>query len=278
MLSFKKTSFIFLFLSYSCATSQDKNIECEFPYIKFSKEQLSKRASWRPELFSDVNHHDPKNFSYIIHKIDKTHRLKERIPEESWTYKILENPETIQQSLLVSGSVVSQDHLASAFAPESRVGFMLSASCDLIGPAFSKDMLSQRPRNLSEAPEVWGRLARRFPKVLTPQDILSELKGSYYYNEVTMIGTHPADSSHKIKIAALLIECGADKNDLHHGTMAKWSGQEKDLDQCLDGYRPKKQVLPLLKKIAKKYPVMLKKTLDHHQYDLLDKRNILYPD
>lgn len=269
---------LLLFFLGCTLVPQKKHHPCSFPYIDYSAEALKIRQSWKPENFTLIQMHNPDDFIYIVHKIDKNYRLKKEIPEDSWTYKILKDPNVLTGSLFVSGSVITQDHLATAFAPESRVGFVLSSECHLVGPAFYKDMLSQRPKDLSDAPHAWKNLRRRFPEDLTPADITTQLKGTWYYNEVTMIGTDPSDEKRKIKIEALMIECPQNMKKLHLGTAALWSGKEDDIKQCLEGYAPREQVLPLVLELSRKYPILLKAALPGHDYDLFDKRNMLYPD
>jgi hypothetical protein len=266
----RKVFFFFIIFIFSCAVKPKHQHPCTFPYIEYSEEDLKTREAWLSTSFSRIQHHDPQKFKYIIHKIDAAHRLEKNIPEDSWTIKILKDPEILKESIFISASVISEEHLVTAFTPGSRIGFILSQSCDLIGPSYYKDMFSIRPQSPQQAREHWQMLHERFSKILTPHDLVTKYKGSEYFNEVTMIGTHPSRPKEKLKIEALVVECLKTKVNLHQGTAMIWSGRDEDLVNCLDGYSHTNQVLPFLKNLSKNYPVLLKSTLDNHQFDLFD--------
>ncbi len=273
-LCMKSFSLLMLSFLFSCSTSKPQSLhECSFPYIKYSDKELKIRETWKSSYFSSISNHNPKDFIYIIHKIDKNYRRRSQIPTDSWSYKILQDPELLSQSLLVSGSIITQDHLATAFAPESRVGFVLSSECNLIGPSYFQDMLSTRPKSLTEAPQVWQDLRTKFPENFSPKDLVTEMRGTPYYNEVTMLGRYPSAPRNKISIEAVLVECSQEKVHLHQGTAALWSGLRSDMEECLEGYAPKNHTIPFLIELSKKYPVLLKAALPSHKYELLNKRN-----
>jgi hypothetical protein len=266
-----KFSFFLIIIFISCTLKPKHQHPCTFPYIDYSEEELKKREAWLSNSFSKIQQHDPKKFKYIVHKIDAAHRLEKNIPEDSWTIKILKNPDILKESIFISASVISEEHLVTAFTPGSRIGFILSQSCELIGPSYYKDMFSIRPQSPNQAREHWQMLYERFSKILTPQDLVTKYKGSEYFNEVTMIGTHPFRPKEKLKIEALVVECLKTKFSLHQGTAMIWSGRDEDLVNCLDGYPHTKQLLPFLKTLSKNYPVLLKSTLDNHRFDLFDR-------
>jgi hypothetical protein len=156
--------------------------------------------TWSPDHFTDPANFDPKNFTFIYTSIAAWNWGY--IESNSFTYKIMADPNFIAQNSKISASVIS-DNNRHTFNGEIGLildvpisNFIFTANSDVGSPAADANM----PLN------DFYQLMRGFLRVKGSLNTLSNIMShsNTVYNEIGLMGTEPIYGD-RIKVKAVVI-------------------------------------------------------------------------
>jgi hypothetical protein len=210
-------------------------------------------STWSPENFTDPTTFERKtNFRFLYHEISGGVRS---LDSKRWSYRLLKNPELIENNPRVSYSLISEKQ-RGVFV--GNLGLILEVPTDNIVTTSKVDIGS----GFTGTNRDLISMANERPLV-TPKKLIKLTKG-YGYNEIVAVGT--AATNTKIRALAIAIPCGQDINLSSNSNGSKRSevSFEEEFEKCVDGnnkefrrYEFDKALKPLLKEaMSKGYTVL----------------------
>ena len=168
----------------------------------------AKQAAWDPGNLSDVSHHDPTNFTYLINGIQEYTETPAHIQS------VLNDPSNIENAL-ISASLVSNTKTPMWCGS----GYVLKAPKGNIASSKGSDQGARSAVSLFHEVEMYKEVARLFALngMPTPAEVLAATTQTQYqskHNEIVIQGTG-ADGA-KTEVVAIFVATAPGTSDPTH--------------------------------------------------------------